>query len=153
MVLPGLELFPEIGGDLVDAAGDAAEIAALGAGIDLVHRLDIGLVGAARHRIAGKGRDILQFPRHRLRCRRGGSGIDRRIADVAHRADQVLRRLHRNVVGNAVLRVGPEIGLDLLGGTESRADVVADVGRLNAELQGPRTIDVDQEVGGVLLLL
>ena len=66
---------------------------------------------------------------------------------------QVLRRLHRDVIGNAVFRVGPEIGLDLLGGIEARADVVANVTRIGAELQSPRAIDLDVEIGRVDLLL
>ena len=41
----GRELLLQLRHDLVDVAGDAAEIAALHAGIDLVDRLDVGLVG------------------------------------------------------------------------------------------------------------
>src|SRR5271157_4094738 len=43
IVLPG-ERFVEIGRRLIDIGRNAAEIAALGAGIDLVHRLDVGLL-------------------------------------------------------------------------------------------------------------
>ena len=48
----GLELLLQIGHDLADVVGDAAEIAALHAGIDFVDRLDVGLVGVGRHAVA-----------------------------------------------------------------------------------------------------
>ena len=66
---------------------------------------------------------------------------------------QVLRRLHRDVVGDTVFRIGPEIGCDRLGGGEARANVIADVACGDAELQGARAIDLNVEVGGVDLLL
>ena len=65
IVLPGASCFLKSVDDLVDIGGDAAEIAALSAGIDLVDRLDVGLVGAARHRVAGEGRDIAELARNR----------------------------------------------------------------------------------------
>ena len=69
------ELVLEISRDLADVAGDAAEIAPLRAGIDLVDWLDVGLVGAARHQVAGEGRHIAEplpervaLPAARLSC-------------------------------------------------------------------------------------
>ena len=46
--IAGLELLLQLGDDLVDVGCDAAEIAALHAGIDLIDRLDVGLVGVGR---------------------------------------------------------------------------------------------------------
>ena len=60
----GLELRLKDAGNLADIAGDAAEIAPLRAGVDLVDWLDIGLVGAARHRVAGEGRHIAELSRN-----------------------------------------------------------------------------------------
>ena len=48
-----------------------------------------------------------------------------------------LRRLHREVIGNAVGRIGPEIGRDLLGGAQADIDVVGDLAGVEAELLRP----------------
>ena len=66
---------------------------------------------------------------------------------------QVLRRLHRDIVGDTVFRIGPEIGCDRLGGGEARADVIADFARGDAQLQGAGAIDLNEEVGRIDLLL
>ena len=47
--LPGAELFLVLGDDFADVVGDAAEIAALGVAVDLIDRLDIGLIGVGRN--------------------------------------------------------------------------------------------------------
>src|SRR6478735_4375485 len=73
--------------------------------------------------------------------------------EVATRVHLVFRCLHRDVIGDPVCRVGPEIGRDLLGRAQARAKVVADVARSDAELQSPRAIDLDVEIGRVDLLL
>ena len=65
MVLPGLQLLLQVGHDLVDLAGDAAEIAVLQAGIDLVDRLDVGLVGVGRDAAALERGDVAEQPGHR----------------------------------------------------------------------------------------
>ena len=91
--------------------------------------------------------------RHRLRCRRARSGADRRIAEVTQRADLVFRRLHRDVIGDAVGRIGPEIGRNLFGGAQAGADIVADIARGDAELQSPRAVDLDVEIRRIDFLL
>ena len=69
------------------------------------------------------------------------------------RADLVLRRLHHDIIGNTVCRIGPEVGRHLLRRAQARGDVVADVARGDAELKSPRAIDLDEEIGGIDLLL
>ena len=61
----GRKLLLQVGDDLADVVGDAAEIAALHAGIDLVDRLDVGLVGVGRHAVAREGRHIAEQSRYR----------------------------------------------------------------------------------------
>src|SRR5271165_5195506 len=95
----GGQIFLQICRDLPDLSGDAAEIAPLGTGVDLVDRLDVGLVRAARHRVAREGRHIAELARHRLGRRRGGSRADRCIAEVVERANLVFRRLDCDGIG------------------------------------------------------
>ena len=65
IVLPGLSCFCRSATILLIWLGDAAEIAALNAGIDLVDRLDVGLVGVGRHAVALERRDVAEQARHR----------------------------------------------------------------------------------------
>src|SRR5262249_46208559 len=60
----GLELLLHVDDDLVDLAGDAAEIEALSTGIDLVYRLHIGLVSVGGYATALEGRDVAEQIRH-----------------------------------------------------------------------------------------
>src|SRR6202011_3419933 len=69
------------------------------------------------------------------------------------RVHLVFRRLYRDVIGDPIGRVGPEVGRHLLGRAQARIDIVADVARGDAELQGPRPVDLDVEIRGVDLLL
>ncbi len=90
----------QVGDDLADRVGHAAEIAALHAGIDLVCGLNVGLIGIGRYAVAGKRCHVAEQPRDR-RPRGGDCGGDRRIGELAERVYQGLWRLHRNVIGNS----------------------------------------------------
>jgi hypothetical protein len=83
--IAGRELLLQPGDSLVDIAGYAAQIAALGIGIDLVNRLNVGLVGIGRHRDAGQCSHIAQHARHRIATRREGCA-DRRIGQRIERS-------------------------------------------------------------------
>ena len=65
----------------------------------------------------------------------------------------MLGRLDRNVIGNSVGRIGPEIRRDLLRRAEADVKIVGDRLRIEAELQRPRPIDVGHEGGCIELLL
>ncbi len=67
----GRELLPEVGHHGADVLGDAAEVAALDAGIDLVDRLDVRLVGVGRHVLALERGDVAQQAGHRNATRTG----------------------------------------------------------------------------------
>src|SRR5215469_2547359 len=99
------------------------------------------------------GRHIAELSRNWLRCRRLSQDADWRVPDLVQRVYPVLRCLHRNVIRNTVGRIGPEIGRDLFGGIEARADIVTDVIRIGAELQSSRAIDLHKKVRGVDFLL
>ena len=121
----GLQLLLQLGDDLVDVVRNAAEIATLHAGVDVVDRLDVGLVQIGRNALALKRRHVAQQPRYR-RAVGGDLGGHRRVAELAERAHQMLRRLDRDVVGNPVCRIGPEIGRDLFRGAEADVEVIGD---------------------------
>ncbi len=108
----GLQLLLNLRDDLVDIFRNAAEITVLHAGIDVIHRLNVGLVQIGRNAVALERRHVAQEARDR-RPGRGDRGRDRGIADVAERTHQMLRRLHRDVIGDPTDRIGPEIGYDL----------------------------------------
>ena len=65
----------------------------------------------------------------------------------------MLRRLDRDVVGNSVRRIGPEIGGDLFRGAEAGVEVGGDGLCIETELQRPRSINVGHEGRRVQLLL
>src|SRR4029077_11603428 len=137
---------------LVDVAGNAAEIAALHAGIDVKHWLNIGLVQIGRNALALERRHVAQKPRY-WRAVGGERGRYRRVANVVERAHQALRRLDRNVIGNPGDRVGPEIGRDLLGRAEAGIDIIGDGLCAETKLQRPRSVDVHHEGRRIKLLL
>src|SRR5262245_51913648 len=120
-----LELFLQLRDDLVDLAGDAAEIAALDAGVDVVSRLNVRLVQIGRDAVAAELGDVAQQSRHR---RAGGRsfGRNRRVAQLAERAHLMLRRLDGDVIRNSRCRIGPEVRRDLRGGAEAYIEVVGD---------------------------
>ena len=62
--ISGLELRLQLGDDLVDIGRHAAEVAVLHAGIDVVDRLDIGLVGIGGQAAARQRHHVGQQPRH-----------------------------------------------------------------------------------------
>src|SRR4029077_10443633 len=121
----GLELLLQLGDDLADVTRNAAEIAALHAGIDVVHRLNIGLVQIGWNAVALERRHVAQQPRYR-RAVGGERGRYWRVANLVERAHRALRRLDRDIIGNAGNRVGPEIRRDLLRGAEADVDVIGD---------------------------
>src|SRR5580704_3259386 len=109
----GLELLLQLADDLADVARNAAEIAALHVGIDVVHRLDIGLVQIGRNAVALQSRYIAQQPRYRWAVGSERSRY-RRVTKLAERTHLVLRGLHCDVVGNPGCQIGPEIRRNLL---------------------------------------
>ena len=142
----------QVGHDLIDVFGHAAEIAALHARIDLVYGLNVRLIGIGRYAVAGQCCHVAEQPRYRS-SGGGDCGGDRRIGDFAERAHQVLRRLDRNVIGNSRCRIGPEIGRDLLGGAQADVDVIGDALGVESELGRTRSIDIGHERGGIDFLL
>jgi hypothetical protein len=80
----GLELFLQLGDDLADVIRNAAEIAALGAGVDVVDRLDVGLVQIGRNAVAAKRGHVAQEAGYQ---RAVGSDLGgyRGVAEVAER--------------------------------------------------------------------
>ena len=125
----------------------------MGAGVDLIDRLDVGLIRAARDRVAGDCRHVAQLARDQLRRRRRGPRADRRIGEIVKRAHLIFRRLYGDIIGNAVCRICPKIGQHLLGRAEARAQIGADVARGDPELQSPRTVDLHIQVRGIDFLL
>ena len=79
IVIARRELLLQLGDDLVDLGGDAAEIAALDAGIDLVDRLDVGLIAVGRQAVALEGGDVAEQAGDRIAIRRD-CRRDRRVA-------------------------------------------------------------------------
>src|SRR2546425_4076700 len=147
-----LELFLQFCDDLADLFGDAAEIAVLHAGVDVVSRLDVRLIQIGRDAVAGELGDVAQEPRHRRTCG-GDFGRNRRVADFAERAHLMLRRLDRNVIGNSRCRIGPEVRRHLRGRAQAYIDVIGDALRVQPELQSTRTIDRGHERRTIDLLL
>src|SRR5882757_2850430 len=118
----GLQLRLQLGDDLADVPRNAAEIAALHAGVDVEYRLDIGLVQIGRHAVALQRRHVAQEARYR-RSVAGYRAINWSVRELAQRAHQTLRRLDRDEIGNPGFRVGPEIRRDLFRGTEAGVEV------------------------------
>ena len=69
------------------------------------------------------------------------------------RVDFVLRRLHRNVIRDSGLRIGPEIGRHLLGRTQADIDVGSDRAGIEAKLRGTAPVDLGVEGRRIDLLL
>src|SRR6476620_7620294 len=132
-----LELFLQLRDDPVDLTGDAAEIAALHAGVDVVRRLNVRLVQIGRHAVAAEPGDVAQQSGHR-RTRRRYFGRNRRVAEFAERAHLMLRRLDGDVVRNSRCRIGPEVRRDLRGGAQAYIEVVGDTLGVEPELQRTR---------------
>src|SRR5215471_6711200 len=130
--LPGESPLLEPGDGPVDLARDTAEVSALDIGIDLVDRLNVGLVGVGRQRSAGECRHIAQEPRHRISLRREG-GADRRIGQRIERGDLRLWGLNRQVIRYSLRRIGPEIRGYLLGGAQADVEVVGNLTSIEAE--------------------
>ena len=134
--------------------GDTAEIAVLHARIDLIDRLNVGLIGIGRHAAAPEGRDVAEQARHRdVGQRRGDPGRDGRIAQIIERTDLVLRRLHREIIRNPRFRIGPEIRRHLLRRAQADIDVGGDGVRVQPELRGARAVDIGIECRRIDLLL
>ena len=97
------KLFLEIGHDRTDLAGDASEIAALHACIDLVDWLDVGLIAVGRHAAPRKCRDVAEKPRYRT------PPVGHPVEDTGvlrmslSDADFVLGCLHREIIWNSRL--------------------------------------------------
>ena len=136
-----LQLLLQVGHDLVDLAGDAAEIAALHAGIDLVDRLDVGLVGVGRHAVALERRDVAEQAGHRPAAAPTAAVETGVLPRSFSERDLALGRLHREIVGNARCRIGPEIGRHLLRRAQADIDVVGDGVGIEAELRRARAVD------------
>ena len=140
------ELLLQIRHDAADLVGDTAEIAVLHARIDLIDRLNIGLIGVGRYAAAPEGRHVAEQARHRdvgQGC--GYPGRDRRVAEIVERADLVLGRLHREIIRNSRFGIGPEIGRHLLRRAQADIDVGGDGVRVEPELGGTRAIDIGIE--------
>src|ERR1700758_4150751 len=102
--MAGLELLLEFRDDFADFVGDTAEIAALNASINVVYRLNVCLVQIGRYAVAMKCGYVAYEPRDwrtDVPHRTGGCdrGRHRSVAQLVKRAHEVLRRLHRKVVG------------------------------------------------------
>src|SRR4029077_2577598 len=148
----GLELLLQLGDDLADVTRNAAEIAALHAGIDVVHRLNIGLVQIGWNALALECRHIAQQPRYR-RAVGGERGRYWRVANLVERAHQAFRSLDRDVIGNPGDGIGPEVGRDLLRRAQADIEVIGDSLRAEPQLQRARPVDVHHEGRRIELLL
>ena len=58
------ELFLQRGDHFIYVTGNAAEIATLNAGVDVVGRLDVGLIGIGRHAVPRESRYVTEQPRY-----------------------------------------------------------------------------------------
>src|SRR6185295_15722497 len=79
----------------------------------------------------------------KLRRRIGGAGAGgghRHVEQRVERVEAVLRRLHRDVVDHAVLRIEPEGGRGLRAAREREQHVLPDVESRQADLLQPRAV-------------
>ena len=58
MEFPGVSCVRSAADDFVYVTGDATEIATVNAGVDVVGRLDVSLVGIGGHAFARESRDV-----------------------------------------------------------------------------------------------
>ena len=65
----------------------------------------------------------------------------------------MLGRLDRDVIGNSVRWIGPEIRRHLLRRTETDVKIIGDSLRVETELQRPRPVDFGHEGRRIELLL
>ncbi len=91
-------------------------------------------------------RDVAEHVRYRRACRRRAAG-DRRVVELVVVGDAIFRRLHGEVIGNAILRIGPEIGRDLLRRAEADVEIVGDAAERQPELLRARAVDGVVELG------
>jgi hypothetical protein len=85
--------------DALHLAGDRAEVAVLDVGVDIEHAADVVVADDGRLGAARDGGDVGEdfgSP--------GGGGVDGDVFQVRQRLDLVLRGLHDDGIGHAVLR-------------------------------------------------
>ncbi len=151
-MLPGLKLGPHAVHHSVDVRGDAAEIAIRDAGVNVVNRRDVVVIDDRLNVAPRHGRDVAERVRDRRWCapRRARDGG---VQEVVDGRDLPFRRLHREIIGNALLRIDPEIRVHLLGRAEADRQIVHDLLGLQIEVLRARAVDVEVQVGRVELLL
>ena len=74
---------------------------------------------------------------------------DRRVGQIVHGIDAILRRLDEDVVVHAILAAVPEIGRGLGAAGKRNEQIASNVSLLNADLAGHGAIDIDVKVGGL----
>ena len=104
-------------------------------------------------RCALEGRDVAEQARHRHAADSVVTAVDTGVLPRSFSDATGLGRLHRDVVGNAGRRVGPEVRGHLLGRAQADIDVVGDGAGVEAELGCPRAVDLGVEGRCVDLLL
>ena len=142
----------KVGDDLADVVGNAAEIAVLNTCINLVDRLDVGLISVGRKAVAPECSHIAEEPWYGI-TGRGRCRGDRRVAEIVQRAHSVFRRLDRQVIRNSGRRIRPEIGRDLLGRAQAYIEAAGDGVGIKSELCRASSIDHGIKCGCRNLLL
>ena len=92
-----------VGDDAVDGRLGGAEVGALNAGIDVIDRLDVRLIIDGLHLLAVRGGHVAEQVGDDVAADDLGAG-DRDIVQRLLVVELVLRRLHGEVVRNAVRR-------------------------------------------------
>jgi hypothetical protein len=96
--------------DLPDVAGDSTQVAIMGGAVDVDDRLHV----VVRH---DRGTRALADGGHGAQQLGAPAAGDRHVGQFPHGIDAILRQLHDDRIGHAVLRVQPERrrGLDAAG--------------------------------------
>ena len=90
---------------------------------------------------------LLQQPRHRIAVRGAVNVADRRVLRSFESSDAMLRRLHREIIGRAVARIGPEIRRHLHRRAQADIEVGRDAVDGEAELGGAGAVDLGKNSG------
>ena len=126
---------------LENFCGDGAQVASIHGSIDVDHRLRV----VVRHRRGARGGSGGHQISKNLRSRTRGAGVDGSILQRLIRINAILRRLHGDIVVDAVFGIEPERRRGLKTGAERDENVLRNVASLHAHGLRACTVNIHVE--------
>ena len=138
---------------LADVGGDAAKVAALYIGIDVVDRLNIRLVYTDWNAVRSGSRRCLSSARVPASVSVAIAVEMGVLLSAFKRVDVIFRGLNREIVGDSVARIGPEIRGDLFRGAEADIDIVVTAGAMRPTCRARDPVHLRIKVRRIQFLL